>query len=453
VTDRRRVLPTTLVALVAIAIFLTSAGVSGARSVSRAAITRTDAIAMLRHRAGSDVWAGSAPINSSLRRATVTHSGQEAIVHTTNINSVIPAFDMFFGYNIVGGKVDMTKLLIKPFYSRFENVPAGGCTGCTGRGNFKKLKLSGHTLTELVKGGAIYMTKKTGLVESVTSPDEIGRFKVYGLDPNPDDPHPILLRSACTPANLELTSAQVFDWRTLPRVPCAQKLPGNNHVSVSEPIELPSSTTASGTVSGHASGTQWLIAFQGSNYESCAEDALAEGLRSTTYFEREVSGTFTIPFTTAPATTPGYTCAYLQVGGRVKVTSGGDLPDGRVTATGSTPFLAGDSVSITGDTTATAGGTAAETVSGNASIAEQLYVFAPYSPCAASAQAEYGVDPTDYTEAVSKGAFSTSLTLTISPSAPSTGYVCAYLQVGAPSNTVPTGPTVASASEQISIQP
>jgi hypothetical protein len=442
-----------VVALVASAILLAGAGASSARLVSRAAASRPGVIAMLRHRGHSDVWDGTGVASAGQAQADVVHATREAVVHATNINTVIPAFDMFFGYNIVGGKVDMTKLLIKPFYSRFENVPAGGCTGCMGRGNFKKLKLSGHTLTELVKGGAIYMTKRTGLVESITSPDEIGRFKVYGLDPNPDDPHPILLRSACTPANLELTSTQVFDWRALPRVPCSQKLPGNNHVSVSEPVELPSSTTTDGTVSGHATGTQWLIAFQGSSYESCAEDALAEGLRSTTYFERKVNGTFTIPFTTAPASTPGYTCAYLQVGGRVKVTSGGDLPDGRVTAAGDTPFLAGDSVSITGNTTATAGSTASETVSGNASIAEELYVFAPYSPCAASAQAEYGVDPTDSTEAVNKGAFSTTFTLTISPNAPSTGYLCAYLQVGSPSNTVPTGPTVASASEQISIEP
>jgi hypothetical protein len=84
-------------------------------------------------------------------------------------------------------------------------------------------------------------------------------------------------------------------------------------------------------------------------------------------------------------------------------------------------------------------------------VPEQLYVFAPNSPCATTAQAEYGVDPQDFTTAEAAGAFNTPVTITISATPPPVQYICAYMQYGAPSNGVPTGPTLAANSTAITI--
>jgi hypothetical protein len=378
-------------------------------------------------------------------------AGADPYAHAAGINSVVPVFYIRFGYNVLGpGRLELLWLKISPFYKAFETW-AGGCTKCGGPGNFGSARIRGHTWEEKVVGGKVFMTSSTRIAQSVTSPNEIGRFKVYGLSLS-GTPAPVVLASGCTPANLFLTNSEVFHWRTLPTVPCTAKVPRNDHLTVRTPAELSSTSSEQGTISGHATGEQWLIAFEAQHYKSCAPNAFAEDLITNTFFEQRVRGNFLVNFQTAPATTPGYICAYLQKGGRIRVTSGAELPYGRVSAAANWAFLAGDTVSISAPPSASPGQSVSVTATGTASVNEQLYLFSPFSPCAGTAQAEYGEDPDNFTTAETAGPFSTTATLTISPNAPPTVYVCAYLQLGAPSNGVPTGPTLATASQTISVQ-
>ena len=92
-----------------------------------------------------------------------------------------------------------------------------------------------------------------------------------------------------------------------------------------------------------------------------------------------------------------------------------------------------------------------ETITGRASTRQFLYVFAPFSPCAPTAQAEYAQDPHDLSTAKGPGAFSYGVTVTIASQTPPTVHFCAYLQSGAPVKGVPTGLTIRAASQTISI--
>jgi hypothetical protein len=132
----------------------------------------------------------------------------------------------------------------------------------------------------------------------------------------------------------------------------------------------------------------------------------------------------------------------VQDGGRFR-----GVPDGRISLLWSHPFFAGDAVSISGPTTASVNSRVASTFSGNASTGEELYDFASFTPCASTAQAEFKNYSGIY-EVPVRGGF--SKTVNSVPLTRST-YICAYLQVGAPAGKRPTGPTLATASQLITV--
>jgi hypothetical protein len=368
----------------------------------------------------------------------IVKQSREPVAHAAGINTIVPVFKLYFGYNVAGfGRLQLTKFLLRPFYSSFEAAPSGGCLHCDGQGKFGDTKITGHTLTEKVVHGKRFMTARTQFIQSVTSPGEIGFFKVYGVNVNLASPGPYVLASGCTPANLALSNDEVFKWRTLPRVPCHESLPQGTHVAINVPIELSTTAGLQGTVTGHAGSSEWLIAFESEKPfdaqrgVACAPNALAEGLLTQTFFKVKVHGDFHIDFTTAPAKTPGFQCAYLQTGGLVRVTGGTKYPDGRVTASGNQAFFAGDTVAVTGPTSSPLNTQASITVTGTASVPEEVYVFAPYSPCQPDAQLEYVQDPAEYAVPVAQGPFSVPVSVTVGmpPPGVTTIYECAYLQL------------------------
>jgi hypothetical protein len=370
---------------------------------------------------------------------------------TLRINTPVPLFTLQLFFNRVGNALQLTRFQLHNFFRKLEPLPAGGCTGCTGNGRFSRFKIKGHTLTEWVEHGSLFLTAKTKFFEVVTSPGEIGRYKVYGVDVFAGQQ--VLEASGCTPANLALNNKEALSLHNLWTVPCTAPRPHGDRVSLSVPLELPSTGSAKAMVAGHASGSQWLAVFQsGSLQRGCAPNALAEDLLTHAYFDRKVRGHFKVRYTTARTSTPGYTCAYLQNGPRLKLKGGAVLPYGRVLATAGQPYLAGDTVAITGDTSGTAGATVSETFAGHASVKEELYVFAPATPCASTAQKEFANDTSDFAHSES-GTFSAPLTITLSAESPATVYICAYLQFGKPSQGVPTGPTLAVATGQIAVAP
>jgi hypothetical protein len=247
----------------------------------------------------------------------------------------------------------------------------------------------------------------------------------------------------------------------LPTVPCSQRVPPGSRVAIRNlPLEFSSNSSVHGQITVHASTAEWEIAFQepassiGKGQPDCLPNALAEVRRTTVFSELHVHpGTTTINYSSAPASSPGFTCVYLQVGRRlndpaVKL----PLPDGRVAATTSQVFLAGDTVRISAPATAAPGQTVQFRVTGSASINEELYVFAPFNACAPSAQDEYAADPNVYAKAVARGPYNVPINVTVPQNAPATMNLCAYLQTGPPSaGGVPTGSTTAVGSAQISI--
>jgi hypothetical protein len=381
------------------------------------------------------------------QRFTVVAPAARAV----NVNTAVPKFEFFFNYNVVHhGKLQITAQFISPFFASFEQID-GGCVACTGPGRFQPFTVKHNTWRENVRG-KLYMTGKTKIVQAIFSAGEIGRFKVYGLTLR-QTVAPVRLAEGCIPADLQLSFAQLRDYKTMPKVPCQEQLPVGDSIQLGAPVELSATSGSPVSISGHAGEPEWLTVFQAplDSKSPCAVNALSEALRTPNFISARVSGNFSGKFSAATASKPGYLCAYLQTGGRIKVTTGGVLPDGRVSATTDWFFLAGDVVNISGPTTATAGPMFTETFSGIAQVPEQLYVFAPNSPCATTAQAEYGVDPLDFTTAEQAGAFNTPVTITVSNTPPPVQYICAYTQYGPPSNGVPTGPTLAANSTTITI--
>lgn len=375
-----------------------------------------------------------------------------------SINSVVPPFKLGVGHSLAGARVRLTSLTIRPFDSTYETRPVGGCIDCTGHGRFGPDRIAGDSVVELATGSPLFLTRRSRVVEAVTSPDAIGRFEVFGLAARSSTPRLVLVEAGCTPAGLALSEAQVLRYRTVPEVPCSQRLPGPNRLSMSLPLELSPSGGTQVNVTAHAAGSQWLVVFQGPPGGPCAPNALAEDRRAPHAFaERRISGDFSGSFSSFPTTQTGQgeVCAYLQVGGRLTGPGGDVVPYGRVTSSGRQPFLTGDSLKISGAGSVVWGQQASETVSGYAAVTgEQLYVFAPYSRCASTATAEYSIDSNEYTLTLQRGPFSQALTVTPTPStAPSTGYVCAYLQSGPPANSVPTGSLILAAVQPIQIQP
>ena len=300
-----------------------------------------------------------------LRRATVAAA--------PSVNARLRPFKLDFIYNrnpARPGTLQLTGFYLFPFYLGPELGPFGGCVQCAGSGHFGDphwgsiapfARRFGHSPSELgipkqfvnhtyssVAHGAIFMTSRTRFIMAAIGPF-IGNFGVYGL--NVKNEKLVKLRGGCIPAYLDwyvsvsaVTNFVLHHVGDLPTVPCNQGVPPGDHVGISAPTELSSTGPVNGTITGHATGTQWLTYLQQpaskikKGEPPCLPNVLAELGRTTLSFERQVSGDFVVPFRTGAASSPGFMCAYLQLGGRLFY-GGTQWPDGRVSATAVRPFM------------------------------------------------------------------------------------------------------------------
>lgn len=380
----------------------------------------------------------------------LVHSFAAPVAHETNANTVVPPFGTRFVTGPVPGQPGERQLLredIFPFLPTEDEI--GGCFGCPnhGGGGFKPGVRHGRTASFSTRG-PIILTSRTRVATVVYQPGQIGRFKLYRVNVN--TANLVLVAQGCVPADVVPKFEELKQLRTVPKVACESTEGLRDRLSLSSPLELSATSGVAGTISGFTTGARWLSIFQVNN-GLCAADAQAEAARTPYHVFWQVIGNFSVTFTSAFATTPGFFCVYLETGGTYKVRTGGrvvPVPDGRLTVVGKAAFSAGDTITIAAPPSATAGQPAATTIAGTSSLAEQLYVFAAYAPCASSAQAEYPLAVGYFTQAV-RGAF--SIPLNTVPLL-QTAAVCAYLQVGAPTSAgLPTGPTLVSASQVIPV--
>jgi hypothetical protein len=355
-----------------------------------------------------------------------------------SINPVVHPFKFFLLFHpLTSDSLALKGFEIKPFFPH-QAAPLGGCVHCTGHGTFPSLKLKGHTLTETVKGLRI-LSVKTRFPQAIVRRGEIGRFKEFGIKLNPV--RPFVRAEGCLGADTGLTNEDLLSGGALPLVPCTAANPTDATTHVNTPVELSKTVQQHATVTGNAKGSRWLSVFK--VHAACGANAQATShIRGQSHALWHVHGRFSEGFTTGLDTRAGNFCAYLQTGGRWK-----GIPDGRISQKGVFPFLAGDSVAITGASTAVAGQSVNDTFSGFASTKEYLWTFDAPTPCAATAQAEYAPSVGVGANPVS-GLFSipiNSVPLTQS------AYRCAYLQLGAPKNNKPTGLTLATASVLITV--
>jgi hypothetical protein len=360
------------------------------------------------------------------------------LASVASINPVVHPFEFFLIFHpLTVDSLALKGFEIKPFFPH-QAAPLGGCVHCTGHGTFPSLKLKGHTLTETVKGLRI-LTVNTRFPQAIVRRGEIGRFKEFGIALNPV--RPVVRAQGCLGADTGLTNENLLSGQALPLVPCTADNPTDTTTHVDTPIELSKTVQQHGKVSGNAKGSRWLSVFK--VHAACGLDAQATSrIRGESHAIWHVRGQFSKGFTTGLDTKPGHFCAYLQTGGRWK-----GIPDGRISQRGDFPFLAGDSISITGASTGVAGQPVANTLSGFASTTEYLWTFDSNSPCLATAVAEYtpsigfGVTKVSglFSEAINSVPLATS------------AYRCAYLQLGAPKDDKPTGQTLATASVLITV--
>ena len=196
------------------------------------------------------------------------------------------------------------------------------------------------------------------------------------------------------------------------------------------------------SVTGVTSTTEQLWEFV--SHQPCAATAQEEYPLQVQGTTAPVKGAFTIPVSTGPFTSSVYICAYLQLGAPLK--SG--LPAGPTLARAAQPVsLATGSVGFGGNTSLIQGDAATGNFSGTTSLAEQLWIFATYGSCAASAQAEYAEAFNVVTYAVNGNFSETVVTEPLSGPA----NWCAYLQLGAPADGQPTGLVVASTAAPIAV--
>lgn len=395
--------------------------------------------------------------SSAVREQTTTLTGRHPVARTAtvNINRVVPPFRFFLNFNVVGPlKLQLLGFLIGPFYQSFELFPLGGCHSCNGHGNFNSVKVFNRRkcgsvpapcLKETVRGKRT-LTKHSLFIQALTSPDQVGRFTVLGVQVNPASPK--VRRQGCVGADVPLTNDNFLAYlngaKTVPTVPCHQTVTTDPLpiLSPTPPFEVSSTSPTSFEISGSASGSEWLAMFEGHQPCKLNSQATASVEPTAPRLFTQVSGQFTKVFRTAPDTSPGYLCFYLQTGGTFN-----GIPDGRVTMADQVVYIAGDTVNISFLSTCQppqgANWCIQEQFAGSAAVAgEQLWVFAPASPCAATAAQEYAQDPQTRDFPLNTGQFANQLG--IYGTASST-YVCAYLNLGAPANGTPTGPTLASA--------
>jgi hypothetical protein len=385
----------------------------------------------------------------ALSNDAVVPSFAVPVAHAANANTVVGPFVTRFVTTPVPGHAGERELVredIHPFLATEDEI--GGCFGCPHHrgGGFRPGVRHGRTESFRTRG-PIILTAQTRVATVVFQPGEIGRFKLYRVDVS--TANLVLVAEGCVPADVTPVFEDLKQLRTVPKVPCQSTEGARDKLNLSAPVEVSASSGVPGIISGFATGGRWLSIFQTSGV--CAPDAQAEAARTPDHVFRQVIGSFRVSFTTAPDRTSGFFCVYLQTGGTYKVRTGGrevPVPDGRLTVTDSAPFSGGDAVTISAPPTATANQPVATTIAGRASLAEQLYVFAAYVPCAASAQADYPQAVGYFTRAV-RGAFSIGLNTV--PLA-QTATLCAYLQVGNPTSAnLPTGPTLVRTSRVVGV--
>jgi hypothetical protein len=379
----------------------------------------------------------------------VVRSFTAPVAHEANANAVVPPFGTRFVTGPVPGQLGERQLVredIFPFLPTEDEI--GGCFGCPnhGGGGFKPGVRHGRTASFSTRG-PIILTSHTRVATVVYQPGQIGRFKLYRVNVN--TANLVLVAEGCVPADVIPAFQDLKQVRTVPTVPCQSTVGQRDRLSSSVPVELSPTSGVAGTISGFTTGARWLSVFQTDGV--CAPDAQAEAAMTPDHVFWQVIGNFSVTFTSATAKAPGFFCIYLQTGGTYKVLTGGRdvaVPDGRLTVSGSEAFSAGDAITIGAPPSATAGQQAATTIAGTSSLAEHLYVFAAYAPCASTAESEYPLAVGYFNQAV-RGAFSIPLnTVPLNQ----TATVCAYLQVGTPTSSgVPTGPTLVSASQVITV--
>jgi hypothetical protein len=425
------------------------------------------------------------------------------LAHATkaNVNSVLPdiKLNFIYGTKITGPPTAPTgKTLRAPkgtillqgdyLFPAFSNEGIfGGCKACTGSGHFLRAhrgsiapfakafhhkasdfrcspgrhfagcippQFIDHTFSDVVRG-EIIMGSKTRFVEAALGA-EIGRFDIFDVDVARHKPRPI--QSGCTPAYLDagvsskvITTFLLGHIKDLPTVPCRQRVPPGSRAAIHLPLQFSSTSGVHGSIKVHASTPEWEIAFQEpansirKGQPNCLPNALAEVSRTTLLSEVHVRrGTTTIHYTSAKASGPGFTCVYLQVGRRLidpKVTI--RLPDGRVAATASRPFLGGgtmrlaapQSISATTNFSVTASGTAPSNGPQDAFV-----MFTHQSSCAQSIAAAKNRGDVFLTfqgndgVRVPQGGYSVK-TDKVHGGIPGSGLLCGYLYLGTESTT------------------
>jgi hypothetical protein len=413
-------------------------------------------------------------------------AGPLAHAARANVNSVLPRFKLnfIFGTKITGpptappgrtfhaarGTILLQGIYLFPAYGG-EGI-LGGCSACTGGGHFLPAhrgsiapfakafhhkasafrcspgsrfagcippQFMNHTFSDVVRGKRI-MGSKTRFVEAALGA-EIGRFAVYGVDVARHKPRS--LQSGCTPAYLDagVSSSVITDFllkhvKDLPTVPCRQRVPPGSRLAINLPHEFSSTSGVRGEIKLHASTPEWEIAFQepASSIKrgepNCLPNALAEVSRTTVFSEKHVrAGETNISYTSAPARRPGFTCVYLQVGGRVDHPSVTEpLPDGRVAATASRPFVV-DTIGVVAPHHVNPGGPKFDiAVKGYASAPDWVYLWVQGSPCRATPAAEHQAFTGHVWHGVT-GSYD-ELTHGWQASSAGTSYICAYLSKG-----------------------
>jgi hypothetical protein len=413
-------------------------------------------------------------------------AGPLAYAAKANVNSVLPSFKLnfIFGTKITGpptappgttlhaarGTILLQGVYLFPANS--DESIFGGCNACTGSGHFLPAhhgsiapfakafhhkasafrcspgrhfagcippRFMNHTFSDVVRGERA-MGSKTRFIEA-TIGAEIGRFAVYGVDVARHKPR--LLQSGCTPAYLDaglssnvITAFLLKHVKDLPTVPCRQRVPSGSRVAINLPLEFSSTSGVHGEIKIHASTPGWVIAFQESassikrGQPDCLPNALAEVSRTTVFSENHVrTGETHISYTSAPAKSPGFTCVYLQVGGREDdpaVTK--PLPDGRVAATAGRGFLV-DTIGVVAPHHVNVGGPKFDiAVKGYASAPDWVYLWVQNASCRATPAAEHQAFSGHVWRDV-KGSYD-KVTHGWQASSAGTFYICAYLSRG-----------------------
>lgn len=383
--------------------------------------------------------AGTAAAASKVTRTTIAVLAAAPQARTASVNAVIPFVSLSFFFH---GFSELKGFELYPYYHRY-NYPYAGCYSCPGHGRFTKWLWRGHTLKSNVKG-TIRLTRKTEFVAVITQPGEIGRYKLIGVHLSPPSlPFPYSIRQGCVAADVPLTENYVYYGGRLPFVPCRQHVPYDAGGNLNAPSELSSTAGLNGSIAVSVSGARWFALFETTT--TCRADAQAQYHTPGHYWLWHLGhrGHYNLSFQTYPSSGSGHFCVFAQIGGKFQ-----GMPDGRVTLSGSIPFWVGDTVTITGPTTTTAGGTVTDTYSGHAATTEELWQFVSTTPCAATAEGEYGPSFGYYSQQVGPGNFSTNVTTV---ALKQSSYECAYLNVGAPSKGKPTGPTLATHSTVITV--